>query len=120
MDELVAFGDQVLTKKIHERVDFAPRAVPVLFAERVKGECRNAESPCRAHHIAHRIRTAGMPRRTRLPSRLRPTPVAVHNDRDMLRESAHVDQTHGERVSWAPQPSKNTKSPANRPFTRLT
>jgi len=40
-------------------------------------------------------------------SRLSPAPVSVHDDGDMLRKSANIDQGHCERVSCGPEGSKN-------------
>jgi hypothetical protein len=38
---------------------------------------------------------------------LSPPPIAVHDDRDMLRKAGDIDQGHGVRVSCTPDGSKN-------------
>ena len=107
IDELVALRHQALAKQADERIDFDLGSLPVLFAERVKCQRRDAEPSRRAHRCANRISPALVAQRPRLAPHLRPAAVAIHDDRHVLWQTADIDQPHGERVSCGSDLSKN-------------
>ena len=81
LGEIVA---EVTLEKLHQHRDFFGRPAPVLRGEAVDRQIGDAELDRRAHRAAHRLDAAPMALETRQAARLRPAPVAVHDDGDVL------------------------------------
>jgi hypothetical protein len=83
VEDLVALGDQELPEQPHQRLDLARGARPVLLAERVERQRLDAEAATDPHDAADGGAAGLVPRLPRLPARLGPAAVAVHDDADV-------------------------------------
>ena len=95
--EVVDLAIHGFEEQLHQTIHFDGRPLPVLARECEQREC--ADTAPRAFLYAHAHRThaflvAGMARKA---SCLGPSPVAIHNDRDVLR-SAHGRRQRVERL----------------------
>jgi pantoate--beta-alanine ligase len=79
----------------HQRGDLLVRTRPVLKAERIERQRFDADSAREPDDSAHRPAPCPMPLASRLVSKRRPPPVAVHDDPDVTGEVACVDEGHG-------------------------
>ena len=84
--QLRRFGFEIVDEIFHQRVHFVLRAVPILGGKSVEREIFDAEFAGGADDDARRFRALPMPLDARQPALLRPTAVAVHDDRDVLRQ----------------------------------
>jgi hypothetical protein len=86
----VQFGDfaaQIVPQQAHQRVDLVRRPLPVLRREAEQRQIGNSELACRDQRPAHRVGALAMTRDARQAAGLRPAAVAVHDDRDMPRQT---------------------------------
>src|SRR6266436_2281642 len=88
------FGHEVVAEKAHQRRHFVLWAVPVLAREGVEAQVRDAEPARGLDDLLHRVLATAMPHDTGQPALGSPTPVSVHDDRDVARQALFVDRDH--------------------------
>ena len=76
---------------MHQRGHFAARAFPVFNREGIKRQNRNAKLGRTLHHLSHGVDTGTMPSDARQAPLSGPAAIAVHDDRDVGRQSGSVD-----------------------------
>jgi hypothetical protein len=82
---------QVVLQQRHQGGDLGLRPLPVLDRERVEGQHLQAQARGGLHHVPHGVDAGAVPLHPALVAELRPTPVAVHDDRDVARQPVEVD-----------------------------
>src|SRR5471032_1062666 len=82
--ELFEFVPQVVAQQSHQIVDLVGRARPVLGREGEQRQDRNAELASAANDFAYRVGAPAVTGDAWQPPRLRPSPIAVHDDGDVL------------------------------------
>src|SRR5262245_8383359 len=91
LHELVHLGAQIAQQQPHQRVDLAPRPLPVLGREGEQAEEGDTEPARCFDHGAHRPLAAPMPLDARQSAPLRPPPVAIHDDGDVARKAGEIE-----------------------------
>ena len=82
-------------KEPQEEIDFALWTLPVLRGERVDREHLNPHIRSSTHDPLERACPLLMSRRARFPLCLCPTPVSIHNNRDMARHTCTFNRETG-------------------------
>src|SRR5471032_2611106 len=82
--ELFEFVPQVVAQQSHQIVDLVGRARPVLGREGEHCQDRNPELAGAANDFAYRVGAPAVTGDAWQPPRLRPSPIAVHDDGDVL------------------------------------
>src|SRR5262249_28486752 len=93
--QLIDFLAQVKPQERHEIVDLAHRALPVFEREAVQGQIGDADRLRALDRLSYRFGATGVSGGARQPTRLRPTPVAVHDDGDVLGRRRDVRKANG-------------------------
>jgi hypothetical protein len=94
--DIIAMNDgqlfaEVLTQEAHQEIDFGFRAAPVFHGEGVESESGDIESGARFDYGSRGLDAGAMTRNSRQVTPLRPTSIAIHNYRDVLREPVGVE-----------------------------
>ena len=87
-------------EQLHQEAHLGARPLPVLIGEYEQGEVGDANLARGFDHRAHRVLAAAMALRTGKPVLARPSPVAVHHDRDMARQPLSFERKTGKFVQW--------------------
>src|SRR6185295_12175162 len=77
------FADEVTLQQPHEARDFGRGSRPVVRCERVQRQHVDVAAGCGFDYLAHGLGARAVSRRARQTAPLRPTAVAVHDDRSM-------------------------------------
>ena len=85
LDKFPSLFDEVLEVQVHQRTDFSRGPFPVLHREGIERQGVELEPGALDDDVADGLRASAMPGNARLISLLRPSTVAVHDDRDMPR-----------------------------------
>src|SRR5205085_12038421 len=81
--------------EIEEALDLLIGTRPVFGGKAEEGQIADAATHREAHRLAERFHAAPMPLAARQAMRMRPAPVAVHDDGDMARKKS------GRRIRFA-------------------
>ncbi len=87
-------------EQVHQEAHLGARPLPVLIGEDEQGEVGDADLARGFDHRAYRVLAAAMALRTRKPMLARPSPVAVHHDRDVARQPLRLERETGKFVQW--------------------
>src|SRR5690606_29146766 len=89
---LVAPAPDDVAVEAHEEPDLVGRALPVLRGERVRRDVLDADLDRARDDVEQRRLARLVARRARQPARVGPAPVAVHDDRDVVRHELRRDR----------------------------
>ena len=84
------FLDKRRRKEVHEEVDLATGPPPVLGRKRIGREHIKTKPYARRHGLPERVHACDVALRPLKTTRLGPTPVSIHDDRDMGRDALEV------------------------------
>ena len=87
-------GEQVAVE-VHDEPDLGRRPSPVLGRERVDGQPAHTEFQCALDRVEQRMLTCPVPVVAWQAALSSPAPVAVHDDRDVIRDAFGIDHDIG-------------------------
>lgn len=88
--DFFAFFHQVVSEQSHQKIQFGWRSFPVLAGKAVQRELFKAQAGRLFNNSSYRTDSAAMPFDSGEALRLRPASIAVHDDRDVTRQTIRI------------------------------